>query len=305
MSRLRKAAVAATVGCILVGVLGSGTANAVVGGTDATEGYPWIVQITQDYGPHVVKGDVRSMGGNCTGSLIGAKWVLTAAHCVKVLDIDEQGALSYNPKAPDLDKDKVTLRVGSTSRYSGGEVPAVERIVSEPDGHDIALIELAEPVAATPIALAASVPGDVSRTSRVTATPEQGPAVRMLGWGTTCRDASCTADTLQELDTTLGFGFSCSRDFHRICTETTRAAGPDHGDSGGPLVAKVGDHWEQYGVTQQISGADKAVADTDPVTGVYGDVSAFRTWIDQTIAASAQSRPLAVCIELDEGTSCY
>jgi hypothetical protein len=266
-----------------------GTAGAVVGGTNATESYSWVAQLTTDQGWHLIDGRLKKLSGTCTGSLIASTWVLTAAHCVTVDKLDEHGRVIEDPDAPLLDPGKITARIGSTTRDSGGEVPSVKRLVTEPGGADIALIELAEPVTATPVKLADSVPGAISRT--LTLGPERpGPEVRVLGWGKTCRADDCPKeDTLQQLDTRLGMGLGCLGDDRAICTATTRAAGPDHGDSGGPLVARTGDHWEQYGVTQSITGEKTAKQDSDPMIGEYADVSAYRKWIDDTTSSAGDA----------------
>jgi secreted trypsin-like serine protease len=90
-------------------------------------------------------------GFNCSGSVITARWVLTAKHC---LDSDGTG---------------MRVRVGSNQLQGGREI-AVDRKVSSPAGSDISLLHLASDAGVTPISLASS-------------NPSAGSTNQLYGWG--------------------------------------------------------------------------------------------------------------------------
>ncbi|SDT81076.1 S1 family peptidase [Actinoplanes derwentensis] len=107
-----------TAAIALAGLLAPSTAAAaaeipgpfVVGGTPASENYPFMVYVS-----------------GCTGSLIKANWAVTAKHCT-------------TPSS---------VRVGSTDRAAGGIVVAVTRAVSHPT-IDVKLLQLASSVSYAP-----------------------------------------------------------------------------------------------------------------------------------------------------------
>lgn len=119
----------------------------IVNGTaaDATQ-YPWFVTVVSD-------------GGECGGSLIHARWVLTAGHCV-------------TPGQPVSTVRVITGRQKLSATETGQELTAL-RFYIHPDyddytsDNDIALIELAEDVNGAVVKLAAPAlpvaPGTTAR----------------------------------------------------------------------------------------------------------------------------------------------
>jgi secreted trypsin-like serine protease len=226
-------------------------APSIVGGTNADQPYPFAVSL---HGP--------SGRLFCAGALVAPAWVVTAAHCVF-----------------DKKPNSVSARVGTNDVAQGGEVAQAAEIVvnpaftPDPPAGDLALIRLAAPVQAPPIALAAA------------AAP--GTETRMLGWGQTCPTPSCgqIPTVLQQLDTHIVEGAKCTAVFDgtvELCTDNPGGkAGSCYGDSGSPEIVKDGDHWLLVGVTSRPGNGDPTCA-TAP--SIYTSVVAYAPWITTKIA---------------------
>src|SRR4051812_3369041 len=107
-------------------------ADAVVGGRESAQPYPWLVNLTLAVPD---EGDMHV----CGASLISDRWAVTGGHCVSGLPAE-----------------LMVARIGSNDRTSGGEVRKVRRLVphpsffQSPDGKkvvaDIGLVEFDAPV---------------------------------------------------------------------------------------------------------------------------------------------------------------
>jgi secreted trypsin-like serine protease len=225
---------------------------AIVGGTDADQPYPFAVSLHSSTGKLF-----------CAGALIAPSWVVTAAHC----------AFDKTPPA-------ISVRAGTTDVGQGGEVAQVADIVVNPafntqsPAGDIALLRLATPVKAAPIAPATA------------AAP--GTATRILGWGQTCPRVNCgqIPTTLQQLDTHIVEGAKCTSVFDgtaELCTDNPGGtAGACFGDSGGPEIVRDGDHWLLVGVTSRPGNNDPVCASAP---SIYTSVVAYAPWIAEKTKA--------------------
>ncbi|MGP3944061.1 S1 family peptidase [Streptomyces sp. 6N106] len=242
----------------------TGSAGAIVNGTDPTEQYPFMATIPESAPKHGL------YDGTCGASLIDPQWVLTAAHCVQGDGLELDGI----------------VRIGSEERKSGGTVRAIERTVIHPgyvngDGkaanqHDIALVRLDRPVAEKPIRIAERA-------------GQPGTPTRILGFGTTVDTELKFAERLRELETRRGADAECApgyADRTRLCTiSRVPEAMACFGDSGGPQLQR-GRHgrWELVGATSG-PGAPGVACSAGP--GLYANVPAYADWIRETLKRKA------------------
>lgn len=241
---------------------------AIINGTEAPEGQsPWMVGLVQAQ----VANDFDAQF--CGGTLIGAEWVLTAAHCT----YDE----ASQPFAPS----DLAVVVGRRQLSSqAGERSQIDQIFRHPafdlttNDADIALLHLSKPSNLAPVVL--SNPQHVD---------EEAPATPglVMGWGITAQGNS--ADLLQQAELPIVPIEACRTLYHRYGVEispdmlcagsATERIDACVGDSGGPLLvwdaaAKL---WQQIGVISWGAGCAKP-----GIFGVYTRVASFTTWIQTT-----------------------
>ena len=262
-----------------IGVLASAPAGAIVGGqpTDPVE-YRWQVAVHTDTGDPTLND--RTL---CGGTLIARTWVMTAAHCVYDGDNSRY-----------VDSSRLTVRVGSHRRVSGGRVIRVSGLHPHPeydpdlDVNDITLLRLAEPA---PAGLGAVALPDEAVHDRIAVIGTEATA---LGWGLTgivparCRDddnpVGCPdySPVLREVNLPLRRAGSsyCSSGLDPNAEMCAGAPGRDtcSSDSGGPLLLRDGGTYYQIGITS--SGNPECDGSRG---GTYARVASFHDWIRQEI----------------------
>lgn len=250
----------------------------IVGGQPADPGeWPWQVM-------------VLPRGYLCGGSLIGAEWVITAAHCV----YDGNGNL-FNPTSVSVRLGEHDLSVTEGSEQARGviEIIAHDDYDSWTNDNDIALLRLASPVVlnerVAPIGLLSA------DDENILAAP--GVSAYVTGWGTTAEGGSA-ATKLMEVDVPVVSNSTCNSTYgiitgNMICAGY-KEGGKDscQGDSGGPLV--VPDNrggWQLAGVVSFGYGCARS-----GFYGVYTRASHYVDWImdhvnTSTPAATATPTP--------------
>jgi len=239
------------------GVKADGEAK-ITGGTNADiSSFPWMVFIEA--------GDFT-----CGGSIIGDRWIITAAHCTR----DD-----YNVRIPASSFDVV---VGANNprnplqgkTYKVSEVIAHESFDISTLENDIALLRLTLPVDypnAVPIKLIASLDVAAGATA-------PGVISWVTGYGITSVDPVIYPSTLQKVQLPIVSNSQASSVWPDIPSTDMMAGYRDGnkdaciGDSGGPLVVPVAGDYKLAGLVSWGSG------DCDTY-GAYTRLSLFESWI--------------------------
>ncbi len=211
----------------------------IVGGHEAEPGaWPWMAALVQN-------GYSLYEGQFCGGSLIHAKWVVTAAHC----------AVDATP-----DMFEVVLGVHDLEK-DAGERHKIKRIIVHPDydyntiDSDIALLELEEESARATLPL---ISNNVAL---------EGSEALSVGWGLLSEETWEHPNLLQQILLPIISNEKCNEVYDGFVTETMLCAGYDkggkdscYGDSGGPLMVKEQGTWKLAGIVSWGNGC----------SGIYG-----------------------------------
>lgn len=215
---------------------------------------PWQVSL-QTYGSHF-----------CGGSIIGDKWILTAAHCTSAVP----HAQSY------------TIRIGSTLNKKGGTLYKVKRIVQHKQYNgrivdfDYSLLELVDSIQFSESAQPITLPDDQDHV-------KDNQTCLVTGWGDT--KSFERNDRLRGAEVPIVNQEKCSKAYRRYGGVTSRmlCAGFDkggkdacQGDSGGPLVA-INSKTNSPVLVGVVSWGYGCAQPSYP--GVYSRVQVARSWI--------------------------
>lgn len=232
----------------------------IVGGTPFPKiaDHPWQVALIFGSGPEPIRVQF------CGGSLIGPKWVMTAAHCV------DKGT-----KPEDVD-----IILGTAFYKNFGERLKVKQVVvhenwnSDTMENDIALLELE----------GNSAQGHVIDLVAANHAIEVETKLRVTGWGALTEGgrgseilmgADIPAVSNETCEATESYG---ERIKPGMMCAGLRGGGLDscQGDSGGPAVVTTSDgKYALAGVVSWGSGCARRLK-----YGVYTSVASYRSWID-------------------------
>ncbi len=233
----------------------------IVGGSPAPVGaYPWQVSIGLVDIP-------ASLGHFCGGSIIGANWVVTAAHCV-----------DGTTRAEGL---KVVYATNFLSQR-GKETRVKEVIVNESwdrasFDYDVALLRTTDAMDAAPIKLL--------KPEQAVELMPVGVLGTVSGWGLT-REGGATSDVLQHVGVQVQSNDICNSPTaysgeitDRMVCAGFATGGKDscQGDSGGPFV--VFDRMGGYSLAGVVSWGEGCARPNK--FGIYTRVPTVAAWIAQ------------------------
>ncbi len=231
----------------------------IVGGFDTTiEKHPWQVALVAARVP------TNTRAQFCGGSIVGARWVLTAAHC---LDGGTQPT-------------QVDILTGTSSLETGGTRIKTDRIVIhekwDPDtfNFDIALLHLEADAGGTRIAGAVT-----------DAALQVGKDITITGWGALAFTKPGGSKVLQQVNVPYVSTDVCNHrlSYNNRITENMLCAGKEaggqdscQGDSGGPATLVTASGPSLVGIVSWGDGCG-----FPRKYGVYTRLSKFAPWVKE------------------------
>lgn len=254
----------------------------IVGGNNTYEGeFPWAVSI-QRYGNH-----------HCGGVIVGKRWILTAAHCVRSQQVanlivrtgGHTLTRSSNNVNSHLERDYLVEQIIMHNDFSRYDNLTASQMKSSANinNADIALLRLKHDIhwneLAWPVCFPNREAGNFS-----------GHDAIVIGWGKLNEKSEDFSNELQKVKLTIIDNKVCQNWFRqagrempiddRIICAGFKNGGKDacHGDSGGPLLSKIDGHYVVVGVVSTGIGCARPL-----LPGLYSRVSSYIGWIERYV----------------------
>ncbi|EDW16089.1 serine proteinase stubble [Drosophila mojavensis] len=241
----------------------------IVGGVEAPNGqWPWMAAIFL-HGP-------KRTEFWCGGSLIGSKYILTAAHCTRDSRQKPFAARQFTVRLGDIDL-STDAEPSDPVTFAVKEVRTHERFSRIGFYNDIAILVLDKPVRKSKYVIPVCLPrgGRMPPKERL-----PGRRATVVGWGTTYYGGK-ESTSQRQAELPIWRNEDCDRSYFQPINENFLCAGYSdggvdacQGDSGGPLMMRYDSHWVQLGV---VSFGNKCGEPGYP--GVYTRVTEYLDWI--------------------------
>lgn len=259
----------------------------IVGGNNTYEGeFPWAVSI-QRYGNH-----------HCGGVIVGRRWILTAAHCVRSqlvgnLVVRAGGhtlSRSINSINSHLERDYLVEQIVMHDDFSRYDNLTASQMKSSANTNnaDIALLKLKNDIQWSELVWPVCFPDRESGNF-------SGHDATVIGWGKLSEKSEDFSNELQKVKLNIIDNKVCQNWFRqagrempiddRIICAGFKTGGKDacHGDSGGPLLSKINGHYVVVGIVSTGIGCARPL-----LPGLYSRVSSYIGWIERHMNATSR-----------------